>query len=84
MDQKNARKNLATNRTSRKTGEPMNTNRDQIFAVRTTTDFIQKFDALCDRLGCNRSEVARYCLKKFFNEHFNNPESFKRVRNELF
>ncbi len=62
----------------------MNTNRNQIFAVRTTTDFVQKFDALCDRLGYNRSEVARYCLKKFFNEHFNNPESFKRVRAEMF
>jgi len=58
----------------------MITNRNQIFAVRTTTDFVQKFDALCDRLGYNRSEVARYCLKKFFNEHFNNPENFKRVR----
>jgi hypothetical protein len=52
---------------------------DDLFA-----DFIQKFDALCDRLGYNRSEVARYCLKKFFNEHFNNPENFKRVRNEMF
>jgi hypothetical protein len=84
MDEKNRRKKPARNRTHQKTGDHMNTNRNQIFAVRTTTDFVQKFDALCDRLGYNRSEVARYCLKKFFNEHFNNPESFKRVRNEMF
>ena len=62
----------------------MNTNRNQIFAVRTTIEFVQKFDALCDRLGYNRSEVARYCLKKFFNEHFNNSENFHRARKELF
>jgi hypothetical protein len=84
MDEKNRRKKPARNRTHQKTGDHMNNNRNQIFAVRTTTDFVQKFDALCDRLGYNRSEVARYCLKKFFNEHFNNPESFKRVRNEMF
>ena len=62
----------------------MNTNRNQIFAFRTTVEFTRKFDDLCDRLGYNRSEVARYCLKKFFNEHFNNPENFKRVRKEMF
>jgi hypothetical protein len=27
---------------------------------------------------------CRCCLKKFFNEHFNNPENFKRVRAEIF
>jgi hypothetical protein len=62
----------------------MNTNRNQIFAFRTTVEFTRKFDDLCDRLGYNRSEVARYCLKRFFNEHFNNPDNFKRARQEMF
>lgn len=60
------------------------TDRNQILGVRTTKDFIGKFDGLCDRLGYNRSEVVRYCLKRFFNEHYNNPENFKRVRAEMF
>lgn len=58
--------------------------RNQIFAVRTTRDFVTKFDNLCERLGYNRSEVARYALKRFFNEHFNNPEGFRKVRSEMF
>ncbi|MFZ2738403.1 MAG: ribbon-helix-helix domain-containing protein [Burkholderiaceae bacterium] len=58
--------------------------RNQILGIRTTHDFINKFDGLCDRLGYNRSEVIRYCLKRFFNEHFNKPENFKRVRDEMF
>jgi hypothetical protein len=58
--------------------------RNQILGVRATNDFITKFDALCERLGYNRSEVIRYCLKKFFNENFNNPENFQRVRREMF
>jgi metal-responsive CopG/Arc/MetJ family transcriptional regulator len=58
--------------------------RNQILGIRTTVDFLNKFDGLCDRLGYNRSEVIRYCLKKFFNEHYNNPENFKRARSELF
>ena len=58
--------------------------RNQILGVRTTNDFINKFDGLCDRLGYNRSEVIRYCLKKFFNEHFNHPENFQRARKDLF
>ena len=62
----------------------MNTNRNQIFAFRTTVEFTRKFDDLCARLGYNRSEVARYCLKRFFNEHFNNPDNFKRARQEMF
>jgi len=62
----------------------MNINRNQIFAFRTTVEFTRKFDDLCDRLGYNRSEVARYCLKRFFNEHFNNPDNFKRARQEMF
>ena len=58
--------------------------RDQILCIRTNQDFINKFDSLCERLGYNRSEVIRYCLKKFFNEHFNNSENFKRARSDLF
>jgi metal-responsive CopG/Arc/MetJ family transcriptional regulator len=57
--------------------------RNHILGVRTTRDFTRKFDDLCDRLGYNRSEVIRYCLKRFFNEHFNHPENFKRARSEL-
>ena len=55
-----------------------------MLGVRATVDFISKFDSLCDRLGYNRSEIIRYALKRFYNEHFNNPENFKRVRNEMF
>jgi metal-responsive CopG/Arc/MetJ family transcriptional regulator len=58
--------------------------RNQILGIRTTNDFINKFDSLCERLGYNRSEVIRYCLKKFHNEHFNNPENFRRARAEMF
>ena len=58
--------------------------RNQILGIRTTSDFINKFDGLCDRLGYNRSEVIRYCLKKFHNEHFNNPENFTKARREMF
>jgi antitoxin component of RelBE/YafQ-DinJ toxin-antitoxin module len=58
--------------------------RNQILGIRTTNDFINKFDALCERLGYNRSEVVRYCLKKFHNEHFNNTENFRRARTEMF
>lgn len=58
--------------------------RNQILGIRTTNDFIIKFDGLCDRLGYNRSEVIRYCLKKFFNEHFNNSENFQKARKEMF
>ncbi len=58
--------------------------RNQILGVRTNRDFVVKFDGLCERLGYNRSEVIRYCLKKFFNENFNNPENFQRVRKEMF
>lgn len=58
--------------------------RNQIFAVRTTQDFVKQFDGLCERLGYNRSEVVRYALKQFFNNHFNNSENFKRARSDLF
>lgn len=58
--------------------------RNQILGIRATQDFVNKFDGLCERLGYNRSEVIRYCLKKFFNEHFNNAENFHRARKEMF
>ena len=58
--------------------------RDQIIGIRTTNDFIKKFDELADRLGFNRSEVVRYCLKRFLNEHWNNSENFQRARREMF
>ena len=58
--------------------------RNQMLGIRTTNEFINKFDGLCERLGYNRSEVIRYCLKKFFNEHFNNSENFQKAREEMF
>jgi metal-responsive CopG/Arc/MetJ family transcriptional regulator len=59
-------------------------NRNQILGVRATDDFVRKFDELCDRLGHNRSEVIRYCLKRFLNEHWNNSDNFRKARSELF
>ncbi len=58
--------------------------RNQILGIRSTKDFISKFDELCDRLGYNRSEVIRYCLKRFLHENWNSSESFQRVRKEMF
>jgi metal-responsive CopG/Arc/MetJ family transcriptional regulator len=58
--------------------------RKQIMGVRASDEFLNKFDQLCDRLGHNRSEVIRYCLKRFLNEHWNNSENFQRVRKEMF
>ena len=59
-------------------------NRKQILGVRATDEFIKKFDGLCERLGHNRSQVIRYCLKQFLNNHWNNSENFKKARSELF
>ncbi len=61
-----------------------NSHRNQNLGIRTTQEFVNKFDSLCDRLGYNRSEIIRYALKRFYNEHFNNPENFTRVRKEMF
>lgn len=58
--------------------------RKQIVGIRSSSDFLNKFDELCGRLGYNRSEVIRYCLKRFLNEHWNNPENFQRVRKDMF
>jgi metal-responsive CopG/Arc/MetJ family transcriptional regulator len=58
--------------------------RNQIVGIRSSSDFLNKFDELCGRLGYNRSEVIRYCLKRFLNEHWNNPENFQKVRKDMF
>ena len=58
--------------------------RNQIVGVRSNSDFLNKFDELCGRLGYNRSEVIRYCLKRFLNDHWNNPENFQKVRKDMF
>lgn len=60
------------------------TDRNQILGIRTSNDFVSKFDSLCERLGYNRSEIIRYVLKRFYNDHFNNPENFQRVRKEMY
>lgn len=52
--------------------------------VRSNSEFLIKFDQLCERLGYNRSEVIRYCLKRFLNENWNNSENFQKVRKEMF
>jgi len=58
-------------------------NRNEIIGIRITKDFVKSFDSLCDRLGYRRSTVVRYALRRFINEHFNNPENFRRARSEM-
>jgi len=58
--------------------------RNQIVGIRSSRDFLSKFDELCIRLGYNRSEVIRYCLKRFLNDHWNNPANFQKVKKEMF
>jgi metal-responsive CopG/Arc/MetJ family transcriptional regulator len=58
--------------------------RNQILGIRATEGFVKKFDELCVRLGHNRSEVVRYCLKRFLNETWNSSENFQRARKEMF
>ena len=58
--------------------------RNQILGIRATVSFVKKFDELCERLGHNRSEVIRYTLKRFLNEHWNNSENFQKARKEMF
>jgi len=62
----------------------MFSNRNQIIGVRATRDFVRSFDELSERLGKSRSEVIRYCLKRFHTEHFNNPDNFNRVKADMF
>ncbi len=59
-------------------------NRNQIVGFRVTKDFTKKFDELCVRLGRRRSSVVRYALNSFLRSNWNNPESFKRVREEMY
>lgn len=61
----------------------VNLNRNEIIGIRTTKEFIHSFDNLCDRLGHRRSTVVRYALRRFISEHFNNPENFRRAKNEM-
>jgi metal-responsive CopG/Arc/MetJ family transcriptional regulator len=58
--------------------------RNYVLGVRASDEFIDKFDNLCLRLGYNRSEVVRYCLKRFLNEHWNNAENFQKAQKEMF
>ena len=58
--------------------------RNQLLAIRATNDFVTKFDCLCERLGSNRSEIIRYALNNFFNDNFNNPTNFNKVKEDLF
>ena len=59
-------------------------NRNQIMGIRTTNDFVSKFDMLCVRLGYCRSEVVRYALKQFLSANWNNSENFKNSREGMF
>ena len=58
--------------------------RNQILGIRATADFVKRFDELSSRLGFNRSETARYALKKFLNETWNSSENFQKARKEMF
>jgi metal-responsive CopG/Arc/MetJ family transcriptional regulator len=58
-------------------------NSNQIIGVRATKDFLRTFDNLCDRLGCRRSTVIRYALRRFIVDHFNHPENFRKAKSEL-
>ncbi len=58
--------------------------RNRIIGIRETHEFVRNFEALCENLGHNRSKVIRYCLKKFFIEHYNNLEMVRRARKEMF
>jgi len=56
----------------------------QTLGFRVTNEFFENFEGLCDRLGHTKTDVAHYCLKKFFNVHFKNPEAFRKARSEIF
>ena len=58
--------------------------RNQIFAFRTTKDFTNKFDELCEHLGYCRSEVVRYALKQFLSSNLNYPDRLNKTREEMF
>ncbi len=58
--------------------------RNQILGFRSTNEFVDRFEELSDRLGHNKSEVIRYALTKFLNEHNNNEEIFNNTKKELY
>jgi metal-responsive CopG/Arc/MetJ family transcriptional regulator len=57
-------------------------NRNILLGVRTTTDFVNHLDSLCDRFGHSRSTVVRYALRKFVNES-KDLNIFNKIRSEL-
>ena len=57
---------------------------NQLVSCRLTRDFTAVFDHLSDQLGCNRSELIRYVLKRFTATHLNNVENLRKVREDLY
>ena len=57
--------------------------RNQILGIRTTSDFVYRLDQLCLKLDSNRSATIRYCLNRFLEAN-KNPETFNRVKKDLF
>jgi metal-responsive CopG/Arc/MetJ family transcriptional regulator len=60
-----------------------NVSRNLILGFRTTKDFTRNLDGLCERLGCHRSDLIRYALRRFVADHFNHPENFRRAKADL-
>jgi hypothetical protein len=58
-------------------------NRNCVLGVRANSEFIDKLDDLCFKLGHNRSEVVRYCLNRFLYENLDS-ENFRRAQVEMF
>lgn len=58
--------------------------RNQIVGFRAATDFTNKLDVLCQRLGRNRSQVSRYALQTLMRSIWNSPEGLERLRNDIF
>jgi metal-responsive CopG/Arc/MetJ family transcriptional regulator len=59
-------------------------NKKQVLGVRASDDFIVEFNALCAELGHNRSNVIRYCLRRFISDHAKGSAGFERVRAEMY
>ena len=58
--------------------------RSYVLGVRASDEFIGQFDNHCLRLGYNRSEGVRYCLKRFLYELWNNAEIIQKAQKEMF
>ncbi len=58
--------------------------RNQIVGFRAATDFTNRLDVLCQRLGRNRSQVARYALQNLMRSISNSPEGVAQLRSEIF